>query len=142
MFMKKCPFCRIIAGKKTTEDKIFEDDKVLIMLDEDWAVKGHTLVIWKKHVENASELSIEDFEYFLKILYKTEKALLGVLGVERSILLKSGCLVSHFHFHIYPVKKETDWQTIKDIFDKKLRYQSKPGEKKELIFSLRKCFQN
>lgn len=60
-----------------------------------------------------------------------------MLQMDRSIVLKSGGLVSHFHFHIYPVEKETSWQTIKDIFDKKTRYASKPGEKGEMLAQLK-----
>ncbi len=135
--MSSCIFCKIIAEKKTAEDMIYEDDKVLVMLDMDWAVKGHTLVVWKEHFENASELSTEDFKYFSGIFHRTEKALLEVLRVDKSVVLKTGGLVSHFHFHIYPLKKQTDWQTIKDIFDKKIRYESKSGEKKELIANLK-----
>lgn len=138
--MDDCLFCQIIAEKSISEDTIFEDDKILVMLDQDWVVKGHCLVIWKEHFENASELPIEDFHYFSEVFYKTEKALLEVLGVEKSVVLKSGGLVSHFHFHIYPLKKETSWQRIKDIFDKKLRYQPKAGEKEKLPVNLRRYF--
>lgn len=138
--MTDCVFCRIIAEKKAAKDTIYEDGKVLVMLDVDWAVKGHTLVIWKKHFENASELPIEDFKYFSETFHKAEKALLEVVEVDKSVILKSGGLVSHFHFHIYPLKKETSWQTIKDIFDKKLRYEPKPGEKEKLVADLKKYF--
>lgn len=139
--MSDCVFCQIITEKKATEDTIYEDDKVLVMLDADWAVKGHTLVIWKEYFENASELLAEDFKYFAEIFHRTEKALLEVLGVDKVVVLKTGGLVSHFHFHIYPLKKETDWPTIKDIFDKKTRYEPKPGEKRELITSLKSSYQ-
>lgn len=110
------------------------------MLAHDWVVKGHTLVIWKKHLENASELTLKDFLYFSEIFYKTERTLLKILRMDRSVVLKSGGLVPHFHFHIYPLKKETSWETIKDIFDLKFRYQPKPGEKEELIDNLKKYF--
>ncbi len=138
--MADCVFCQLIAGK-SAEDVIFEDEKVLVILDKDWAVKGHTMVIWKKHFTNASQLSLKDFKYFAEVFHKTEKALLKFLGVDRSVILKCGGYVSHFHFHIYPVRKQTSWQEIVDIFSKKVRYQPKPGEKEELLTSLRKHLQ-
>lgn len=137
--MSDCVFCKIIA-KGNQKDTIFEDGKVLVMLDVDWAVKGHTLVIWKEHFENASEMSVQDFKYFSEIYHKTERALLNVLRVDKAVVLKSGGLVSHFHFHIYPVKKETGWQTIKDAFDKKIRYYPKAGEKEKLVSDLKEKF--
>jgi len=135
--MNDCIFCKIIA-EGNPGDTIFEDEKVLVMLDMDWAVKGHTLVTWRRHLENASEMSVQDFKYFSEIYYKTEKALLEVLKVDKAVVLKSGGLVSHFHFHIYPVKKETSWQTIKDAFDKKSHYQFKSGEKEKFVADLKK----
>lgn len=138
--MNNCIFCKIIKEKPDIENTIFEDDKILVIFDQDFAVKGHTLVVWKKHFENASELSINDFLYFSEIFHKIEKALLEVLNVNKSVILKSGGLVSHFHFHIYPIEREVDWQAIKDIFDKKVHYEFRPKEKEKLVSDLKKYF--
>lgn len=130
--MDDCVFCRIIR-KEVPADIIYEDENVLTMLDIDYSIKGHTLVIWKKHYINISDLPENDFIYFSRILHKTEKTLLKTLKKDRSLILKSGIIVPHFHFHIYPVSYNITWPEIKDIFSKKTKYQYKRGEKEKLI---------
>jgi histidine triad (HIT) family protein len=130
--MKRCIFCDIIK-KEVPADIIFEDNQILIMLDKDEVVKGHSLVIWKQHYTNASDLPEKDFLTFSKSVHKTEKLLLEILNKNKSILLESGLLVNHFHFHIYPVDSTISWPQVKKLFDKKTKYQYKFVEKDELI---------
>jgi|GEM_PF-1286250 len=135
--MTDCVFCKIAQHKIEASDIYYEDDEVMVMLDEDWAVKGHSLVIWKKHHINASDLTTEEFLKFSRVFHAAEKALLESTGKKRALTLKTGGLVSHFHFHIYPVDVDTDWQTIKDIFEKKTKYSPAAGEREALLQELR-----
>lgn len=134
--MNKCIFCKIIK-KKIPADIIYEDENILTMLDIDDSIKGHTLVIWKKHYINVSDLPEKDFIYFSKILHKTEKTLLKTLNKDLSLILKSGIMVSHFHFHIYPVSANITWPEIKDVFGKEIKYHYKKGEKEKFISELK-----
>ena len=118
-------------------DTFYEDEKVFVMLDRDWAVKGHSLVIWKEHALNMSDLDESDFNHFAKIVRNTEKALLTVTQMDKSVVLKSGGIVSHFHFHIYPVSSNMPWNEIQCLFDKNLRHEPKEGEAAELLTKLR-----
>ena len=45
-----CIFCEIIKGNIPSK-KIYEDDKVLAILDISQITKGHTLILPKKHFE-------------------------------------------------------------------------------------------
>ena len=143
--MKKndCVFCNIIQGK-IPSDIIFEDKYTLVTLDIDEVVKGHILVIWKKHLTNISDLTLKEYLIFSKLLWKTEKVLLQITNKNRSIIFKTGSLVSHFHFHIYPVSLNTQWGKIKDFIDKdvvrkkNIRYKYKKGEKEDFILNLRR----
>jgi len=137
--MDNCIFCEIIKSVNL-DDVIFQNERLLIMLDADLAVKGHTMVIWKEHFENASDLSQEEFAEFSEAVRKTEKILLEELQLDKSVILKSGGLVSHFHFHIYPIPKDTSWEEVKNIFDKKVKYEYKGGEKNSLLVNLKKDF--
>lgn len=135
--MNQCTFCQLIKGGRAKEDTIYEDDRVLVLLDIDWAVKGHTLIIWKEHIENASSLSETDFLYFSKIFRRAEKALLEILKVDRSVVLRTGWTIPHFHFHIYPVKREVNPAEILDMMHKRVRHEPASGEKEELVKALR-----
>jgi len=139
--MTDCVFCKIAQHEIGTTDIFYEDEHALAMLDEDWAVKGHSLVIWKKHHLNASDLTTEEFLKFSSVFHTAEKALLELTGKKRALTLKTGGLVSHFHFHIYPVDMDTDWQTIKNIFEKKVKYTPAAGEKEVLLHELRSTIQ-
>lgn len=135
----ECIFCKV-SNKEIPSDVIFEDDNTVVILDIDWAVKGHILVIWKKHEENISDLTSEEFSKFSEVLRKAEKILLGELKLGKSVILKSGGLISHFHFHIYPIQKETSWDEVKSMFDKKTRYEASEKEKTGFILNLRNRF--
>jgi len=133
---ENCIFCKIAQGKLKS-DTIYEDNKTIVILDTDWAVNGHTLVIWKGHHTNAADLSKDEFLHFSKVFHKSERALLDILQKDKSVVLKTGGLVSHFHFHIYPINSDTSWKEIKDMFDKKTKYQPKQGEKEKLLVELK-----
>jgi diadenosine tetraphosphate (Ap4A) HIT family hydrolase len=137
--MNDCVFCKIASHEINDTAIFYEDNNVLVMLDADWAVKGHSLIIWKQHKLNASDLSQEEFLEFARIYHRAEQVLLKVTGKDRALVLKTGGLISHFHFHIYPVDSATEWQSIKDIFDKKVKYQTGPQEASDFIQSLRQA---
>ena len=136
MVEQECTFCKIVQ-KKIPVKPIYEDENTLVILDLDWAIKGHTLVIWKLHHINASDLIETEFKHFSEICRRTEKALLEILNKDRAVIIKTGGLVPHFHFHIYPVSSETSWLEIKDIFDKKVKYNPVEGEETKLIEMLK-----
>ena len=45
---KRCPFCQIIAGN-IPSNKVYEDEKIIAILDINPAVKGHLLLVPKEH---------------------------------------------------------------------------------------------
>ena len=138
MVSMKCAFCQIIDKKKVA-DVFYENEDSLVILDTDWAVKGHSLVIWKPHKLNASDLSEKEYGKFSKVARQAEAALLKVLSKERSIILKSGLLVSHFHFHIYPVDMELSFKEMQEMVGKKHRVNFTETEKKGLLSDLRRA---
>ncbi|MFA5985967.1 MAG: HIT family protein [Parcubacteria group bacterium] len=137
-----CFFCKIVDKLKERDDILFEDDHVFVMMDQDDAVKGHVLVVWKDHKLNFSDLTESESKYFSDAVYKVEKELLKELRVGKSIILKSGGLESHFHFHIYPVPENIQWQTVKDIFDKEIQYTFIDGEKEKFIEKMQERLKN
>ena len=49
-----CIFCKIINGEIPSK-RVYEDDKVIAILDVNPVVDGHTLVIPKKHIKDYKE---------------------------------------------------------------------------------------
>lgn len=132
-----CIFCKFAAREVEIPNVFFEDEKVFAMLDRDWAVKGHALVVWKEHALNMSDLEPKDFAHFSETVRKTEQALLKTLSMDKSIVLKSGGIVSHFHFHIYPVLSSMPWDAIHALFSKDAWNEPGEGEAEELVADLK-----
>jgi len=104
-----CPFCKIIKGD-IPATKVFEDEKVIAILDINPLVEGHTLLMLKEHYPILPYLSKEEFDYQFKIMQDI------IFALQKS-LLKSGCNVfiangaaagqnsPHFMVHLIPREK-------------------------------------
>lgn len=115
-----CVFC---TAPGEAGDIILDDGRVLVVLHDDWAVRGHAMVVWKAHVENVADLGAGDFLHFAAVHHRTERALLAVTGAERAVLMKLGIATPHLHLHIYPVAASLDRAAVMEIIDAKVRHR-------------------
>jgi diadenosine tetraphosphate (Ap4A) HIT family hydrolase len=113
-----CVFCN---DPHAAGEVLFEDDRVLVLLHEDWAVRGHAMGVWKAHVENVAELSADESAHFAAVHHRAERALLAATGAERAILLKLGIATPHLHLHIYPVSASLDRAAVMEIIEGRVR---------------------
>jgi diadenosine tetraphosphate (Ap4A) HIT family hydrolase len=118
-----CLFC----GNLNSLELVYDDDRAAVALHEDWAVRGHAMVIWKRHVENISELSEEELAHFWRVYQMTERALLETSHADRAIMLKLGIAVPHLHVHIYPVRASLDRAAVNDIIEGRVRIDRDEG---------------
>jgi diadenosine tetraphosphate (Ap4A) HIT family hydrolase len=112
-----CLFC----GHLNSLEIVFDDDRVAVALHDDWAVRGHAMVIWKRHVENISQLSEEEVAHFWRVYHRAERALLEVTRADRGVMLKLGIVTPHLHVHIYPVIAALDRGAVMDIIEGRRR---------------------
>ncbi len=101
-----CIFCKII-NKEIPSNIVYEDDKVIAILDISQATKGHTLVIPKCHAENIFEIKEEDLAYLMTIVKKLSVKIVDKLGATGVNIVNNnggsaGQSVNHFHIHILP----------------------------------------
>lgn len=113
-----CVFCDIIDGKIPSK-KIYEDDKVLAILDISQATYGHTLVLPKEHYDNILECDKDDLTYLITKVQDIAKLVTTKLSAKGfNILVNTneiaGQTVMHLHFHIIPRYNQND--TIKFEF--------------------------
>ena len=94
---------------------------MLVILHEDWAVRGHAMVVWKAHVENVADLATDEHAHFASVHHRAERALLDATGADRAILLKLGIATPHLHLHIYPVSASLDRAAVMEIIDGRVR---------------------
>jgi len=116
-----CVFCN---EPRAAGQALFEDDRVLVILHDDWAVRGHAMVVWKAHVENVADLTIDEYAHFAAVHHRAERALLAATGAERAILLKLGIATPHLHLHIYPLSASLDRAAVMEIIDGRVREPS------------------
>ncbi|KAG2129191.1 HIT-like protein [Suillus bovinus] len=101
---RDCPFCRIIAGEMPST-RLYEDDKVIAILDILPLRRGHTLVIPKAHYSRVSELPSEYASAVGQAVTKVAHGLTKALG---NTALNVVCnqeyaqAVPHVHYHIIP----------------------------------------
>ena len=108
-----CVFCKIISGEFNS-CKIYEDDKVLAILDLSQATYGHTLVMPKAHYENIFDLDSEVaqhlFDVVVKIANHYKKVIPNLAGINllNNNGSKAGQTVMHYHMHIIPRYENDD----------------------------------
>src|SRR5882672_1374657 len=130
-----CVFCNKL---RDAGELIFEDEKLIVILHNDWAVRGHVMIVWKEHVENVADLAPDEYAHFASVHLRVEKVLLDVTHVDRAILLKLGIATPHLHLHIYPVSASLDRAQVMDIIDGKTADSMSDEQRKTFIEELRR----
>ena len=108
--MNDCVFCRIISGEIPAE-RVYEDDKMIVIRDAAPAAPVHVLMIPKEHTENIVAADPELVKYMLgKVKMLSEK--LGVSEKGFRIVVNTGDeggqTVHHLHIHLLGGKM-LDW---------------------------------
>ena len=107
-----CIFCEIIKGNITSK-KVYEDDKVLAILDISQITKGHTLVLPKKHFDNFLDIDEEYSNAVFNAANKVTKMInkaykpLG-FNIINNCGETAGQSVMHFHVHVVPRYNKED----------------------------------
>jgi diadenosine tetraphosphate (Ap4A) HIT family hydrolase len=96
-----CVFCNDVhdAG-----ELLYEDDHA-------WVVRhpqGQTMIVARRHVENVSDLSEDEWMHVARVWHRAERE----LGAERVIVLKLGVQTPHLHIHLHPFPKDATREEI------------------------------
>ena len=102
--MNECIFCKIINGDIPSK-KLYEDDKVIVIMDVNPKVDGHALVIPKEHVTDFMDISDELLNHVYKVSREISKKLMTKLNATALTLgvnYGDSQVVKHFHMHLLP----------------------------------------
>jgi histidine triad (HIT) family protein len=119
--MNDCIFCKILKGEIPSK-KVYEDDKVVAIMDVNPKVDGHTLVIPKKHVNDFTELSDEDVLDIFKVAKYLGPKMMNKLGARAltcGINYGDSQAVKHVHLHLLPdytIKEKSD-RDLDEIYE-------------------------
>jgi histidine triad (HIT) family protein len=109
--MKDSLFTKIIRGEIPCH-KVYEDEKVLALLDIAPLSKGHTLVIPKEAKATLDELSDDSAAALGRVLPRLCRAVVKATGATAYNVLQNNGMaahqaVFHVHFHIIPKTAST-----------------------------------
>jgi len=104
--MQNCIFCKIIAGQ-IPSCKVYEDEQTIAFMDIGPIVKGHLLVVPKKHFAHLLETPADVLAGLIVIVRKIAAAQQKALRADGVNIVQSngraaGQVVDHIHFHVIP----------------------------------------
>ena len=113
-----CPFCKIIKGEYPSK-KVYEDDRILAVLDINPAHKGHTLVVPKEHYPILPLVPPETFEHLTKMIRELSGCVKkGALVFGTNVFVANGVAAGqqsqHFIMHIIP-RENGDGISVFDV---------------------------
>lgn len=87
---QECIFCSVVEGKIPAK-KIYEDEKVIALLDIYPASKGHSLVIPKKHYVVTGQMSDDEVSHIFKVANKVSSLLVDEMkAIGTNIMVMNG----------------------------------------------------
>lgn len=118
--MNDCIFCKILRGEIPSK-KLYEDDKVIVIMDVNPKVDGHALVIPKEHVTDFMEISDELLTHIYKVAREVSKKLMSKLNATALTLgvnYGDSQVVKHFHMHLLPnYEVSTAGKNVEEIYN-------------------------
>ena len=105
---QQCIFCQIIDGKVQAK-KIYEDDKVVAVLDINPANPGHLLLMTKEHYPLMPLIPEEILSHLFMVTKSLSRVLLSAVNAEgANVFIANGSAAGqraqHFMLHIIPRK--------------------------------------
>ncbi|MEM4263981.1 MAG: HIT family protein [Candidatus Woesearchaeota archaeon] len=139
---QQCIFCHIAAGRAAAK-KVYEDDKVVAVLDINPANPGHILLITKEHYMVMPQIPEDVIQHIGMVTKSLSHAILKALKAQGTTIfvangVSAGQRAQHFMLHIIPrmegdgVGIDIPQFTISDSDYKKIYEALKKGVQKAL----------
>jgi histidine triad (HIT) family protein len=101
-----CLFCRIVAGELPST-RVYEDDRVIAIMDIFPATRGHALVIPRAHARDLHEVSGDDLAAAAAAAQRLAARAVSGLGADGVTIMQSNGraawqTVFHYHVHVIP----------------------------------------
>jgi histidine triad (HIT) family protein len=120
--MNDCPFCTIVTVKTRT---LRDSENTRVILSNPRLMKGHLLVVPKRHVEQPWELTENELKEIFSHIHDLQKKLSVTLGTGCDIrqnyrpFMKQGKLkVDHLHFHLLPRTFQDD------LYERSMKFET------------------
>lgn len=139
---QQCIFCNIISGKVQSK-KIYEDKKVLAILDINPANPGHVLLMPKEHYPIMPLVTKEELGQLAYVSKAISQAMLKALKAQGTTVfiangVAAGQRAQHFMLHIIP-RKENDKLPL-DMPEKKISSEQIKAVREKLQRKINEIF--
>ena len=110
--MEDCLFCKIAAGEIPSE-KVYENEYVYAFKDIDPQAPFHVIVIPKKHIKSAADITNENSIEVAKI-FEAISEIAAKEKLEKGFRVVNNCgsdggqTVNHMHFHLL-ARRNLQW---------------------------------
>ncbi len=121
--------------KPYAEAMIYEDNLLYACLANFPIIKGHTVIVWKKHISDLHLLSKKEYEYLMNKVDEVRSALLKTLGVKKVYLVYMD-EAKHVHWHLVPRYNEQGYNVFLHEPKKLTDFSLASKIKKNLVFEL------
>lgn len=118
--MKDCIFCKI-AKKEIPSNMVYEDEKIMVIMDINPICDGHLLVIPKKHVETVFDAESDLLGYMFSKSNAIVQKLMEVTGEKGATLsfnYGDKQEIKHLHLHLMPNFKKPATLELQDVYKK------------------------
>lgn len=107
----RCIFCHIVAGKVPSK-KVYDDSKIIAILDINPATEGHVLLMPKEHYAIMPQVPEDELDHLFVSTKKLSQIALKAIGAKgTNIVVQNGVAAGqkaqHFMVHLIP-RKEKD----------------------------------
>ena len=106
-------FTKIINGEIPCH-KIYEDDRIIALLDIHPINPGHVLVVPKVQLDHLWDLGDEDYQYLMSMVKIIGNHVRDTIGCPRVGMVVEGFGVPHVHVHLIPIYFGNDLKKAQD----------------------------
>lgn len=104
--MPECLFCRIVTGELPST-RVYEDERVVAIMDIFPATRGHTLVIPRAHAADLRDVAGEDLAAAAEAAQLLARRAFERLGADGVTVMQANAAaawqtVFHYHVHVIP----------------------------------------
>ena len=102
--MSDCVFCKIVDGSSPST-KVYEDERIMAVLDLNPQAPVHVLVVPKEHIDSANAVTAENADC-VAACFRAIPAIAAAEGLTEGYRVINNCgkaagqTVMHLHFHL------------------------------------------
>jgi histidine triad (HIT) family protein len=107
---KLLPYCAFCDNEIITRQKYYEDDQTVVLYTHKPVLKGHSLIIPKRHVERCEDLTESEITAMHNAMKKVHSAASSLFNTSAYLIFQktgaeAGQSVPHAHMHYIPMDK-------------------------------------